>query len=187
MAGSCTSERDEVSANRSADAPKPRRTARRSALVALVLLAWTALPFLRAPSAGAQRVSDFVFIIANSTGITDIPSDVLRTAFLGLRAEYRGVRLIPLNLPLRMPARERLDRALLGLEPNQVGSFWIDQRVRDGRSPPRTVPSADLAVRIVAQLPGAVACVPAGLAEAHVRVLNVDGKSPSDSGYLLAR
>ena len=124
-------------------------------------------------------------IIASSARVTDIPVDLVRTAFLGLHVEHRGVHLIPLNAPLRTPARARLDRVLLGLEPSEVGGFWIDQRVRDGRNPPRTVPSTELAVRVVAQLPGAIACVPAQVVDSGVRVLRIDGKAPSDSGYLL--
>ncbi len=162
-------------------------TGRRSSLVAFVLLMAAVLLPVGATPAGAQRTADFVVVIATATGLSDLPSSVLRMAFLGLRAEHRGVRLVPLNLPLKAAARERMDRALLGLEPDQVGSFWVDQRVRDGRTPPRTVPSAELAVRIVAQLPGAIACVPAATFDSRVRALSIDGKAPSDSGYLLAR
>ena len=134
----------------------------------------------------AQRAGVLVLIIAGSTGISDMPSGVVRSAFFGRRTEHRGVRLIPFNLPLGSPARERLDRALLGLEPADVGRFWIDQRVRDGRIPPRTAPSVGLAVRVVGQLPGAIACVPATAVDSRVRVLRIDGKEPSEKGYLLA-
>jgi hypothetical protein len=171
---------------RSHDSRRLRKTGDRSALAALILLLLAAFLPARASLAIAQRADAFVLIIGSSTGVTDISSDVVRTAFLGLRAEFRGVRLIPLNLPLRTFVRERLDRVLLGLEPSEVGSFWIDQRVRDGRSPPRTVSSAELAVRVVAQLPGAVACVPATFVDPHVRALRIDGKGPSEKGYLLA-
>lgn len=140
----------------------------------------------RASSAPANDSPIVGVIIATVTKISDIPSDVLRTAFRGLRPEYQGIHLTPFNLPLQTPARERLDRALLGLAPSEVGSYWVDQRVRDGRTPPRTVPSVDIATKVVAQLPGAIACVPLPIRDPRVRVLRVDGKGPSDKGYLLA-
>jgi hypothetical protein len=180
----------EMSASRSETNPRraaPRKAGVRAALVALALLLLAAVPSVAATPADAQRADDLVLIIARSTNITDIPSSVLRTAFLGLRAEYKDVRLIPLNLPLRTSSRERLDRALLGLEPDEVGNFWVDQRVRDGRNPPRSVPNEELAVRVVGQLPGAIAYVPARLAESQVRALRIDGKGPTDTGYLLSR
>ncbi|MFT3922982.1 MAG: hypothetical protein QM778_10640 [Myxococcales bacterium] len=156
------------------------------ALGALALLILALMP-VRVATAGVQQTDELALIIGSATGVSDIPSDVVRTAFLGLRAEYHGIRLIPLNLPLRTPARERLDRALLGLAPEEVGSFWIDQRVRDGRNPPRTAPSVELAVRIVAQLKGAIACVPLASLDPRTRALRIDGKGPSESGYLLSR
>jgi hypothetical protein len=164
---------------------KLRRTASGCALAAAFLLLLAAVFPARVPRALAQHAEVLALIIAGSTSVTDIPSDVVRTAYLGLRAEYKGVRLIPLNPPLKTPARERMDRTLLGLAPSEVGIFWIDQRVRDGRIAPRTVPSADVAVRVVAQLPGAITCVPASALSPHVRALRIDGKGPSDSGYLL--
>jgi hypothetical protein len=156
------------------------------ALAALVLFASVVFSRWGVPAAFAQRADVLVMIIASSTPVTDIPADVVRSAFLGLRTEHRGVRLIAFNSPLRTPPRERLDRVLLGLEPDEVGLFWVDQRVRDGRNPPRTLPSDELAVRIVAQLSGAIACVPARLLVSGVRALRIDGKGPTDRGYLLA-
>lgn len=129
-------------------------------VVVLAVCLLAALPPTNASRALAQRVDQAVMIIARSTGITDIPSQVLRAAFLGLRPDFKGVHLIPLNIPLHTPIRERLDRKLLGLEQAEVGAFWINQRVRDGRTPPRTIPDIDLAVRVVVQLPGAITCVP---------------------------
>ena len=112
------------------------------AVLALVLAADIRTP--AAPVARAQPPETLVMIIAASTRITDLPSNLLRAAFGGLRAEYRGVRLIPFNAPPNTWIRKRSDRALLGLEQAEVGRFWVNERVRDGRMPPRTVPSKEL-------------------------------------------
>lgn len=154
-----------------------------------LLVALTAAIFLpvRAAPPAARSLEALAFIVAPATGLQDVPATVLRDAFRGLRTDYRGVRLIPFNLPMGVPAREQLDRVLLGLEPHEVGMFWVDQRVRDGRVAPRTIPSVERLVRVVSLLRGAVACVPSSAVDATVRVLRVDGKAPTDNDYLLAR
>ena len=154
------------------------------ALVLLIVAVFLPLPARRV---GAQQPETLVVIMASSSQISDLPSGVLRSAFLGLSTVYRGTQLIPFNAPIGTPIRARMDWALLGLEQREVGTFWVDQRVRDGRMPPRTVSSTDLAVRVVAQLPGAIACVPASQAGPRVRALRIDGVDPSSHEYLLAR
>jgi hypothetical protein len=99
--------------------------------------------------------------------------------------------LVPLNHPVRTHERELFDRKVLGLEPGDVGRFWINRRIRDEGVPPRTVPSPQLAPRVVASYPGAIAYVSSSLlakmaVSTQVRILSVDGKSPSDPGYLFS-
>lgn len=151
------------------------------AMLALVLIAGLPVRATKAKDADAM-----VIVIAQSTGLTDLPSSVLRDAYLGLTAEHHDVPLIPFNVPLGSAVRQRMDRALLGLEPRDVGRFWINQRVRDGRRPPRTLSSNDLALRVVAQLPGAIACVSASSVTGPLTALLIDGKGPTHPGYLLA-
>jgi hypothetical protein len=158
-----------------------------SARLALALLLLAIVLPTRALSAIARPSDALVLISASASSLQDIPSNVLREAFQGLRTAYKGVRIIPFNLPLGTPIRQQLDRAVLGLEPTEVGMFWVDQRVRDGRIAPRTVASVERLVRVVAQLPGAVACVPASAVDGSVRALRIDGRAPTDKDYLLAR
>lgn len=154
-------------------------------LAALLVMLAAFLP-VRASPALAQRAPGVALIVAANSGITDIPSDVVRSTFQGLRVDYKGVTLVPFNLPPKTPVREKMDRALLGLEPAEVGRFWIDQRIRDGRTAPRTIPTIDLLVRVVAQLKGAIAGVPANQIGPQTRAIRIDGKGPSESGYFLA-
>lgn len=153
------------------------------AALALLLIAATGIGYR--PRAAAQARESIVMIIAASTGISDIPADLLRTTFRGLPVQYHGFRLIPFNAPLNTPMRVRVDRLLLALEPENVGSFWVDQRVRDGRTPPRTAPTVELALRVVAHLPGAISYVPASALADKVKALKIDGKGPQDAKYLL--
>jgi hypothetical protein len=154
--------------------------------LASLLLVLALLVPVRGAKVAAQRAQGVAVIIASSSRITDISSGILRSAFLNLPVTIEGQRLLPFNLPLNNALRTRFDRGVLGLDAGSVGRFWVDQRVRDARRPPRDVPSAELGVRVVASLPGAISYAPIELTgNPRVRVLRIDGKSPSDSGYLL--
>lgn len=155
------------------------------ALVSLLL----ALALLLPPGSSrlaAQRPPAMAVIIGSNSRITDISSGLLRSVFLNLPVTIEGERLLPFNLPLNTPLRTRFDRGVLGLDTASVGRFWVDQRVRDARRPPRDVPNPELGVRVVASLPGAISYVPLELtSNSRIRVLRIDGKSPTDAGYLL--
>jgi hypothetical protein len=92
--------------------------------------------------------------------------------------------LIPLNQPPGTPARSEFDKAILGLDPEGVTKFWIDQRIRGQGAAPRAVPSAML-MRVVPQLAGAITYLRANEVTAGLKALTVDGKKSSDPGYLL--
>jgi hypothetical protein len=140
---------------------------------------------LRAPSARAAGKPLLVIMTANAR-IRDIGSNTLRRVFQGLPTDFEaGKRFIPVNHPVGSATRIQFDRAVLALEPAQVGAFWIDRRIRDEGLPPRTVPSAALALRVTASLPGAITyCVPE-LLDTSVRALTVDGKAATHPEYPL--
>jgi hypothetical protein len=154
------------------------------ALLALSLLA-AALGRADTPRAHALGKPLLVVVSARS-GVHDVSTAALRRIFQGLPTEFEGgKRYIPLNHATGTPARAQFDRAVLGLEPTQVGPFWIDRRIRDESPPPRTIPSPELALRIAASLPGAITYVYPELLNTTVRALTVEGKSAGQAGYLL--
>jgi hypothetical protein len=128
-----------------------------------------------------------VLIVGANTPLNDIGISLLRRAFLGESAEYAsGKRLIAINHAPRTPLREQFDDLVLGLKPTEVGHFWIDRRIRDQPPAPKHVPS-ELVVRIVASLPGAISYVTSDQLNDKVHMLKIDGKSPGQPGYWLAR
>jgi hypothetical protein len=134
----------------------------------------------------ASTAQTLLVIVGNATGMTDISLAMLRRAFQSEPAQSpSGKRLVPFNHALNSPERTLFDRAVLGLEPDEVGRFWINRRIRDEGLPPKTLPSMDLAVRVVASFPGAITYVKADTVTSGVRVLRVDGKLPGEPGYLL--
>lgn len=163
-----------------------RSQARFVGVLCAAAVAWVALLPLRSTSVRAQAQEPIAVVVSSESAIKEIGLGALRSAFLNLPTTLEGERLIPLNLPPNSPVRMRFDRAVLGLGPDQVGRFWVDQRVRDGRQAPRAVPSTDLAMRVAANLKGAVVYMPHGLVRsARLRVLRVDGKLPGDPNYVL--
>ena len=151
------------------------------AVLLLLLAAFAPLPH----AARAQAARPLLVIVAQATGLTDISAALLRRAFEGYPAEYQpGKRLLPLNHPISSPERQRFDRAVLGLTPDEVGRFWVDQRIRSAGQPPRTLPSPELAVRVVLSFAGAITYTTADMVKPGLNVLKIDGQAPSDSGYM---
>lgn len=152
-----------------------------SALLLLLLLTF-------ATGSGKSADQPLIVIVAATVPMKDISSGLLRRAFLGEAAEYdSGKRLIPLNQPSATPLRSQFDKAILGLSPAEVGRFWVDRRIRDQPSQPKSVPSPEAALRVVMSLPGAISYVTPDMLNEKVRALTIDGKSHDQAGYILSR
>jgi hypothetical protein len=163
----------------------PRRRAVFTAVVALVIAIAVggAAPHAAAPPASTE----LVVVVGSPSPLNDISRSTLRRAYLGEVTEDHGSRLVPLNQPPGAAARVAFDRALLGLPPDAIARFWIDQRIRGQGSAPRAIPTVPLLLRVLAQLPGGISYLrrsdlPANAA--GVKVLTVDGKKAGDPGYL---
>jgi hypothetical protein len=156
-----------------------------SRIVVLLVLALAALP--QRGAVEAQAHSPLALVVGVELKLSEISLATLRTVF---RSEVAyapdGKRFVPLNAPLKSYERALFDRKVLGLAPDEVAQFWITRRIRDEGLPPRTLPSTELGLRVVASYPGAITYVSSKIVRAGVRVLKVDGKLPSDPGYLLA-
>ncbi|MEM6925980.1 MAG: hypothetical protein AAF602_03540, partial [Myxococcota bacterium] len=96
-----------------------------------------------------------------------------------------GPMFVPLNQPANTDSRVRFDAAVLGMDAEQVGAYWVDQRIRGGRAAPRSQRSEPLLVAMVARLPGAITYVRADAVTDRVKVLAIDGHLPDDSEYPL--
>jgi ABC-type phosphate transport system substrate-binding protein len=158
------------------------------------LLRWVAASvFLVAavpsPRSGVRAAEPpLVMIVSKDTPLTNISTAQLRRTFQGELAEYTsGKRLIPINHPLQSSARVHFDMIVLGLGQTEVGRFWIDRRIRDQSGPPRTVPSAEMALRFVMSMKGSITYVTPEQLNERVRALTVDDKAAGEPGYLLAR
>lgn len=141
-----------------------------------------------APPVRAQPRRHLLVIVSNAVETSDLSFATLRRIFAGGPAEYRpGKRFVPINHPIGTAERALFDRTVMGLAPEDVGRYWVDQRIRGTALPPRTLPSADLVVRVVASLPGAITYTDPKLIGPGLKVLTIDNKAPSDPNYLFPR
>jgi hypothetical protein len=125
-------------------------------------------------------------IISERSRLTDIDVNELRRIFLGYgQLDPDGRTIIPLNHPPGADARMHFDRALLGFGPDDAAKYWVDQRIRGARVPPRTAAPEHLLQRVVAKLPGAISYVRAGSIMPGVRALTIDGRAAGQPGYPL--
>ena len=125
-------------------------------------------------------------VTARANAIRDLPFPDLRQVYRGKHILVAGLRVIPFNHPTGTFDRVGFDRVLFGMGPDDIGRFWVDQRIRGGDPPPRTIDSVSLLLRVVAALEGAIGYVREGFAAPDLKVVTVDGKHPGDAGYPLA-
>lgn len=118
--------------------------------------------------------------------MSNIDLDELRRVFLGKRINGPGGdRLTPFNHRKETETRTRFDEVVLGMSPEEVERYWIDQRIRGGAKPPRSVSPVATLLAVVAKVPTAIAYAPEDDLTNAVRVIDVDGKAPGDDGYAI--
>jgi hypothetical protein len=131
-----------------------------------------ALALLVALATGAAPKDELVVVVHSSSAVRRLDAVELEAIFSSAQRTWPdGSAVIPFSYPPEDPLRQQFDQAVLRMTPDQVGRFWVDQRIRADRRPPRQVPDALLAVRLVAKLPGSIAFVPASLVSNDVRIV----------------
>lgn len=124
-------------------------------------------------------------ITAKANALHNLTFAELRQLYHGKRITVAGLKLVAFNHPPGTPDRAGFDQLVLGMTPAEVARYWIDQKVRGGDTPPRTVDSVALLLRVVAALNGALGYVREGFTSPELKVLSIEGKMPGDAGYPL--
>jgi hypothetical protein len=143
----------------------------------------------QAPRADADTGAKSVYavVVSKNFPVDDIPFVELKRLYMGDRVDTGGKRLIPLALQNRLAERSDFDEVVLGMSPDAVARYWVDRKIRGESGPPKSVDSAQILLRVVDKLDGAIGYVKANEVSASVKVLRIDGKRPTDSGYRLTR
>lgn len=159
---------------------------RRRGLPLLVLVSAIAVALLALAPRQVRAGSDLALavIVAPTNKLTNISVADLRRVFQSERlTDPDGNRLIALNHPPKTVDRVGFDEVVMGMDPEAVGRFWIDRKIRGGSGPPRTVESLATLRRVVEKLPGAIGYIRPAQLSNEVRAIRVDGKLPEDPGY----
>lgn len=123
-------------------------------------------------SAGDEPFLDLAVVVNPAVPVSSLSAAELESIFTSSRKSWPdGSSVGAFSYPPEDAGRRTFDSVVLGMSPAEVGRFWLDQRVRGAARPPRQVPDAALAVRLVARLPGSITYVPESLVSANVKVV----------------
>lgn len=145
----------------------------------------TGAAWLSSVDARADEPVRLQILQAKTSSVRDISLADLHQLYRGRRISLGGQTAIPFNHPARSPDRVGFDRVVLGMNPDEVARYWVDQKIRNGDPPPRTTDSVDLLLRLVARLPGAIGYVREGFSSSDLKIIPIEGKLPGDAGYPL--
>lgn len=115
--------------------------------------------------------SDLVVVVHASNPETPSRAQLAAMFTTRRQAWNGGERIVPFNFPPKHQVRVDFDQAVLEMSPEEVARYWIDRRIRGGTPPPKAVNSAQLIVRLVSKLEGAIAYVPRSAVEGNVRIV----------------
>lgn len=155
-------------------------TSLRTALIASILVAGLALP-IRNTRAAAPVLA---VIVNPSNSVDHLSGPELESIFTSSRRYWRnGKNIVAFNYAPNDPYRVAFDKAVLRMTPDQVSSFWINERIRGRQGPPRQIPNASLMVRVIERLDEAIGYAPIEMTRhANVKLVAIirDGevKSP---------
>ncbi|HEY5961210.1 MAG TPA: hypothetical protein VIV60_31855 [Polyangiaceae bacterium] len=122
-------------------------------------------------------------VVAKSFPVDSLSFGDLKRLYMGNPVTAGGKTLIPLTYPKQAAERMVFDQGVLGMSPDEVGRYWIDRKIRGQSGAPKTVDSAEVVMKVVAKVEGSIGYVRNGSTNAAVKILRIDGKLPTDSGY----
>jgi len=159
---------------------------RRLTLIGCLLAALTVAFGVAVPLHAAPVKNTLVLVTQKTSALTELSVRELKRLYTAEPVTGPdGTALIPLNHAVRSPARVAFDQLVLKMSPDVVGRFWIDRKIRGQTSAPKVVPSLDLLRKVIAALPGTVTYLNANDVTPDLKILNIDGKGPTDPDYPL--
>jgi hypothetical protein len=137
-------------------------------------------------SAGAGSALVLVPIVSASSPVADVSLGTLRRVFTSQPVSGPGgVTFVGFNQPAGARERELFDRVVLGMGPEEAARYWVDQRIRGGVRPPRSVPNVALLRQVVVRYPGAIGYLAVSDLDATVKPVTINGAGPAAPGYPL--
>ena len=127
---------------------------------------------LHAGLAPAAPPVSLAVIVNPEVPVTALGAGELASIFTrATRTWNDGSMVRPLNLRVGTPYRIEFDRVVLDMSPERSAQYWLDKQVRGEEPAPKALGEADIIVRLVATLKGAIGYVPEDMVDANVRVV----------------
>jgi ABC-type phosphate transport system substrate-binding protein len=115
---------------------------------------------------------EIVVIVNKDTGVRALSKSQLDGLFKRRVTTFPGGEAAsPVDLPTDNPARRQFSKAALGIDPEDVQRYWIDQKIRSGMSPPMKLPSPAAVATFVGGNKAAIGYLPASAAQGNVKVV----------------
>jgi ABC-type phosphate transport system substrate-binding protein len=133
------------------------------------------------------QTGDIAVVVNPDVPVNNLTFAEMRKIMLGDRQFWKpGLRI---TLLIRAPVaqeREVVLRQVYQMSEAQFRQYWIGKVFRaESAGSPKIVYSNDMALQLVAAIPGSIALVEAAKAPKELKVVRVDGKLPGDRGYAL--
>jgi ABC-type phosphate transport system substrate-binding protein len=121
---------------------------------------------------GAEEPAGLVVIVHISSPVHVLSANDLRAVFTRvLRNWPDGTPVTAINFAPGVLERAVFDRVVLGMDPDDVAEFWVDQMIRGDSPPPRQLSSAAAIVDLVSRTPGAIGYIPESKLRPRVKVV----------------
>ncbi len=117
-----------------------------------------------------------VVIVSARSPTRSLSISTIRDIFLGVPTYIKaGEPYVPITQAPRTQQRTAFDLQFLNLDPDAVGRYWIDQRIRARAMPPRSIPSLDILRRVVASVPQTISYLRADQLQPGLVPIKIDG------------
>lgn len=143
---------------------------------------------LCSPPARAHAQGFTVAIVVHPDAqVSDLTFDELRKIFMAQQQFWRDNSRITLLVRAPVAAeRKMVLEKIYRMSEDQFRQFWIGKMFRaDVASGPKIVYSSEMARELVTAIPGAITFLPLDAVTANVKVVRINGKLPTDAGYIL--
>lgn len=133
------------------------------------------------------QAGDVAVVVGDDVDVDSVSMVELRKIYLGDRQFWPSGRSVTLLVPAAsMPERAVLLDRVYRMTESQFKQYWIAKVFRaEAVTGPKSMPSAPVALQLVAAVPGSVALVDAREVRGSGKVLRIDGIAPGERGYAL--
>lgn len=131
--------------------------------------------------------SPIAIVVHKGTDVENLSLDELRSIFLADQQFWPDrTRIILLVRAPQSDERDFVLNSIYQMSEAQFRQYWIAKMFRsEVPRGPKIVFSTDMTVELVVAIPGSISFIRADKVSDDVRVVRIDGKLPSDSGYPL--